>query len=53
MHGIEVDLHWPQEGLVIEVDGPGHRRPRTRDEDATREAALIENGYEVVRVKSF
>ena len=25
---IEVDFHWPELNLVVEVDGPGHARPR-------------------------
>src|SRR6185312_5337383 len=30
--GIEVDFAWP--GLIVEIDGPGHTRPRTKQEDA-------------------
>jgi hypothetical protein len=26
---IEVDFHWPDMKLIVEVDGPGHTRPRT------------------------
>jgi hypothetical protein len=46
--GIEVDFAWP--GLVIEIDGPGHERPRTRREDAARDERLAEAGYQVVRL---
>jgi hypothetical protein len=48
--GIEVDFHWPEERLVVEVDGPGHGRPRTRREDLARQRKLEGAGYAVVRV---
>jgi very-short-patch-repair endonuclease len=48
---IEVDLVWPSERLVVEVDGHGHQRPRTQREDAQRNRLLTEAGFEVVRVK--
>jgi hypothetical protein len=48
--GQEVDLVWPDRGLCVEVDGPGHDRPRTRREDAERDARLRAAGYDVVRV---
>ncbi len=46
--GIEVDFAWP--GLIVEIDGPGHTRPRTKQEDAERDAILKAAGYEVVRL---
>jgi very-short-patch-repair endonuclease len=46
--GIEVDFAWP--GLVVELDGPAHQRPRTKLEDAQRDAILEAAGYEVVRL---
>jgi hypothetical protein len=46
--GIEVDFAWP--GLVVELDGPAHQRPRTRHEDANRDARLSAAGYEVLRL---
>jgi very-short-patch-repair endonuclease len=49
LNGEEADLHWPQFKLVVEVDGPGHARPRTRNEDARKERAWEEAGYEVLR----
>jgi Transcriptional regulator, AbiEi antitoxin/Protein of unknown function (DUF559) len=52
LHGIEVDFHWPESKLVVEIDGPGHQRPRTRAEDARRDAALRSKGYEVVRLSA-
>jgi hypothetical protein len=52
LHGIEVDFHWPAYKLVVEVDGPGHGRPRTKREDERKEATLRAAGYEVVRVSA-
>jgi Protein of unknown function (DUF559) len=46
---IEVDFHWPAQGLCIETDGPGHERPRTQRNDAARDRALRAAGYTVVR----
>jgi hypothetical protein len=46
--GIEVDFRWP--GLVVEVDGSGHARKRTRAEDRRRDRRLASKGYEIVRV---
>jgi hypothetical protein len=48
--GIEVDFYWPRERLVVEVDGPGHLRPRTRLEDAARQRKLRGAGFAVMRV---
>ena len=47
---IEVDFHWPQLGLIIEVDGPGHTRPRSQREDHERDNSLRAAGHTVVRV---
>jgi very-short-patch-repair endonuclease len=47
---IEVDFHWPDQDLVIELDGPGHNRPRTQREDQARDAALNKRGLAVVRL---
>jgi very-short-patch-repair endonuclease len=51
VHGIEVDFLWPESQLVVEVDGPGHARPRTRRDDAERDARLEAAGFRVVRVR--
>jgi hypothetical protein len=47
--GIEVDFAY--DGLVIEIDGPGHKRPRTQREDRERDAVLKRAGYEVIRIR--
>lgn len=52
LHGIEVDFHWPGQDLVVEIDGPGHERPRTRQEDAQRDEELRRAGTTVVRIPS-
>jgi hypothetical protein len=46
--GFEVDFAWP--GVVVEVDGPGHERARTRRQDRLRDAALKRAGFSVMRV---
>jgi hypothetical protein len=48
IEGLEVDFAWP--GLVVELDGPGHRRPRTRSEDRERDERLNVAGHEVIRL---
>ena len=52
LHGIEVDFHWPDQDLVVEIDGPGHARPRTKAQDEQRDRELHENGIRVVRIPS-
>jgi Protein of unknown function (DUF559) len=47
---IEVDFRWPDRNLIVEVDGPAHTRPRTRQEDEERDATLRTAGYTVLRV---
>jgi very-short-patch-repair endonuclease len=47
--GIEVDFAY--DNLVIEIDGPGHDRPRTQREDEARDAVLRSAGYEVMRIR--
>ena len=46
--GLEVDFAWDQ--IVVEIDGPGHRRPRTQREDRERDERLNAAGYEVIRL---
>lgn len=47
---LEVDAHWPDLRLVIEVDGSGHRRNRTQREDRDRDGRLVSDGWTVIRV---
>ena len=47
---LEVDFHWPQLNLIVEVDGPGHTRPRTKREDQERDARLRAAGHTILRV---
>jgi very-short-patch-repair endonuclease len=47
VNGFEVDAYWP--GVCVEVDGLGHRRPRTQAEDRIRDAALSAAGYTLLR----
>lgn len=46
---IEVDFYWEREQVVLEVDGSGHDRQRTRLEDRDRDRRLAALGIEVVR----
>ena len=48
---IEVDFHWPELQLVVEIDGPHHGRPSTRREDKLKSRILQQAGYEVLRFK--
>jgi very-short-patch-repair endonuclease len=48
--GHEVDAFWPDRGLIAEVDGPGHRRPRARRRDRERDQKLRAAGYTVLRI---
>lgn len=49
MHNIEVDFRWPALRLCVETDGDGHRRPRTRRDDHSRDGALSAAGYQILR----
>ncbi len=51
LHGWEVDLHWPQEGLVVELDGFRFHASRSAFErDRRKDAALQARGLRVVRL---
>ena len=52
LNGYEVDYHWPALKLAIELDGPGHDRERTQQEDAIKERAWRAAGYEFIRVRN-
>lgn len=45
----EVDFVWFDRGLIIEVDGPGHRQPNSRKKDPRRDSDLRAAGYRVAR----
>jgi predicted transcriptional regulator of viral defense system len=49
LHGFEVDFHWPDRKLAVEIDGPHHGRPRDRNQDARQDRALEAAGYETIR----
>jgi len=51
LYGYEVDCHWPGLSLAIELDGPHHRRRRTKTEDAKKEAAWRAGDFEVLRFR--
>jgi hypothetical protein len=50
VEGEEVDAHWPERRLIVEVDGHGHRRPAQRRDDTRRDAKLKAAGWTVIRV---
>ena len=46
--GYELDFHWPDRKLVVEVDG-NHTRPNDKRNDAARDRVLRDAGYTVLR----
>jgi hypothetical protein len=50
--GEEVDAYWPDKRLVVEVDGGGHTRERTKRDDARRDRMLRAAGYTVLRLSA-
>ena len=48
--GYEVDFHWPDRMLVVEVDG-NHSRPKDVRADDGRDVLLAAAGYTVVRLR--
>jgi very-short-patch-repair endonuclease len=48
VNGLEVDFVWPNL-VVVEIDGPGHRRARSKVDDRIKDAALSAAGYTVIR----
>jgi very-short-patch-repair endonuclease len=49
--GVEVDMHWPGTGLIVELDGyEYHRTPAAFEADRRRDAQLKLAGYQVLRV---
>ena len=49
--GEEVDFHWPDRKLVIELDGSGHGRAPTRRDDARRDHLLRDAGWDIQRAR--
>jgi very-short-patch-repair endonuclease len=47
--GEEIDFHWPDLKLAVEIDGPGHARPRTQRDDERKAEAVKQAGYELLR----
>lgn len=51
LHGFEVDFHWPDANLVVEIDTyTYHRSWAQRQRDLERDAALKARGIEVLRL---
>ena len=44
--GEEVDAHWPERSLMVEVDGHGHRRPAQQTRRRRRDAKLARGGLD-------
>ncbi len=51
--GHEVDFHWPDRKLVVEIDGPNHLRPPTRSTDVTRDIDLTAAEWTILRCKTY
>ena len=49
VEGWEVDCHWPDRKLVIEIDGPPHNLAPARRDDAQRDRDLTAKGWTVLR----
>jgi hypothetical protein len=53
LHGVEPDCHWPEYGLVVELDGDGnHGTPSQRSRDRRKELKLRAHGLTVLRYGS-
>ena len=49
VEGFRVDFLWPDERLIVEVDGRQHADPLRRQADSTRDNILLLAGYRVLR----
>jgi very-short-patch-repair endonuclease len=49
MPTIRVDLIWPTERCIVEIDGPDHRGPQKYAADRVRDNALTLEGFRVLR----
>jgi len=51
VEGIEVDLHWPEHRLIVEIDGYGtHDHRRAFETDRLRDQRLLVAGWRTARV---
>lgn len=50
--GAERDFVWPDERLIVEVDGPHHDLPHERARDERRDAAARAAGWAVRRIRT-
>jgi very-short-patch-repair endonuclease len=51
LHGFEVDFHWPDQNLAVELDGAAaHQARRKFEEDRRRDRELAKQGLRVLRV---
>jgi very-short-patch-repair endonuclease len=51
VEGIEVDLHWPEHKLIVEIDGyRTHDQRRAFETDRIRDQRLLVAGWRVARV---
>ncbi len=46
---VRLDLWWPEERCVVEIDGPEHCRPERYELDRRRDVRLTLDGYAVLR----
>lgn len=51
VEGFRVDFLWPQERLIVEIDGAAHDQPAMRKADAIRDNILHLAGYLVLRYR--
>ncbi|HEY1591698.1 MAG TPA: DUF559 domain-containing protein [Solirubrobacteraceae bacterium] len=50
LHGIRVDAHWPEQGVVVELDGgDNHSSPAQRRRDKANDLLLRSHGLVVLR----
>ncbi len=51
LHGFTVDFHWPQAGLVVELDGyKWHVSRSAFDRDRRKDATMVAHGLEMLRL---
>jgi very-short-patch-repair endonuclease len=49
--GLEVDFFWPEQRLIVELDGRAyHTSPRAFEHDRLRDATLLRAGYRILRI---